>query len=102
MYTLGAGGILIKSIIIVCLLNLMAWKASCAHRTGENEKNNIEIKKLVQTSSACVLSKSESFKPLAIFCGCTARVVFDLVGNPDDRFSHNEAHMYQSLSRLTY
>ena len=52
MYTLGAGGILIKSIILVCLLNLMAWKASCAHRTGENEKN-IEIKKLVQTSSAC-------------------------------------------------
>ena len=38
MYTLGAGRILIKSIIIVCFLNLMAWKASCAHRTGENEK----------------------------------------------------------------
>ena len=35
---LSAGRILIKSIIIVCLLNLMAWKASCAHRTGENEK----------------------------------------------------------------
>ena len=38
MYTLGTGGILIKSIMIVCLLNLMAWKASYAHRTGENEK----------------------------------------------------------------
>ena len=38
MYTLGAGRILIKSIIIVFLLNLMAWKASWAHRTGENEK----------------------------------------------------------------
>ena len=34
MYTLGAGRIFIKSIIIVCLLNLMAWKASWAHRTG--------------------------------------------------------------------
>ena len=35
-----------KSIIIVCLLNLMAWKANWAHRTGENEKNdNDEIKK---------------------------------------------------------
>ena len=47
MYTLGAGRILIKSIIIVCLLNLMAWKASLAHRTGENEKkdNDILIKK---------------------------------------------------------
>ena len=55
MYSLGAGRILIKSIIIVCLLNLMAWKASCAHRAGENEKkDNDKIKKkLVQTSSAC-------------------------------------------------
>ena len=46
---------LIKSIIIVCLLNLLAWKASWAHRTGENEKkkNNDKIKKSVQTSSAC-------------------------------------------------
>ena len=56
MYTLGAGGILIKSIIFVCLLNLMAWKASWAHRTGENEKkDNDKIKKSVQTSSACGL-----------------------------------------------
>ena len=46
MYTLGAGRILIKSIIIVCLLNLMAWKASWAHRTSENEeKSNDKIKK---------------------------------------------------------
>ena len=47
MYTLGAGRIIIKSIIIVCLLNLMAWKASWAHRTGENEerkKDNDKIK----------------------------------------------------------
>ena len=46
MYTLGAGRILIKSILIVCLLNLMPWKASWAHRTGENEKkkDNDKIK----------------------------------------------------------
>ena len=48
MYTLGAWRILIKSIIIVCLLNLMAWKASWAHRTSENEEknNNDKIKKV--------------------------------------------------------
>ena len=47
MYTLGAWRILIKSNIIVCLLNLMAWKASWAHRTGENEKkDNYKIKKV--------------------------------------------------------
>ena len=34
------------------------------------------------------------FKPLAIFCDCTARLVSDLVGNPEVRFSHNEAHYY--------
>ena len=31
-------------------------------------------------------------KPLAVFCNCTARFVSDLVGNPEDHFSHNEAH----------
>ena len=58
MYTLGAGRLLIKSIIIVCLLNLMACKASWAHRTGENGKKIMtdKIKKSVQTSSACGLS----------------------------------------------
>ena len=30
--------------------------------------------------------------PLAIFCDCTARFVSDLVGNPEEWFSHNEAH----------
>ena len=34
-----------------------------------------------------------NFKPLAIFCDCTARFVSDLVGNPKDRFSHHEAHI---------
>ena len=55
MYTLGAGKILIKSIIIMCLLNLLARKASWVYRTGENEKkkNNDKIKQSVQTSSAC-------------------------------------------------
>ena len=32
------------------------------------------------------------YKPLAIVCGYAARFVSDLVGNPEDRFSHNETH----------
>ena len=49
-------------------------------------------------SAIPLLSKSEIFKPLAIFCGCAARFVSDLFGNPEDRFSHNEAHIvYFSL-----
>ena len=31
--------------------------------------------------------------PLDIICGCTARFVSDQVGNPEDRFSHNEAQI---------
>ena len=36
----------------------MAWKASWAHRTGENEgkKDNDKIKKIGQTSSACAVN----------------------------------------------
>ena len=34
----------------------------------------------------------QNFKSLAIFNGCT-RLVLDLVGNPDDRFSRVWAHM---------
>ena len=33
------------------------------------------------------------FKPPTIFCGCTDRFVSDLVGDPEDRFSHNKAHI---------
>ena len=33
------------------------------------------------------------FKPPAIFCGCKARFVSDLVGNPEHGFSHNKAYI---------
>ena len=49
-------------------------------------------------STIPLLPKSEiSNLPLAIFCGCTARFVSDLVVNPEDRFSHNEAQMISIL-----
>ena len=35
--------------------------------------------------------------PLDIFCNSTARFVSDLFGNPEDRFSHNEAHNKPTL-----
>ena len=40
-----------------------------------------------------LLSKSKNFEPLAIFCGFAAPFVSDLVKNPEDRFSRNEAHI---------
>ena len=36
---------------------------------------------------------AKSVKPLVILCGCPARFVTDLVGNPEDRFSQNEAQL---------
>ena len=44
-------------------------------------------------STIPLLHKFQNFKPPAIFCGCTAWFVLDLVGNTEDLFSHNEAHM---------
>ena len=59
MYTLGVGRIFIKkSIIIVCLLNLMAWKASWAHRTGENEEKDNDKIKNRSKRQACGLTKT--------------------------------------------
>ena len=43
-------------------------------------------------STIPLLPKYE-IKSLAILCDCTACCVWDLVGNPEDRFSHNEAHI---------
>ena len=40
-----------------------------------------------------LLSLLRNFKPLAVFCGCSLRFVSDLVGNLENRFSHNEAQM---------
>ena len=45
--------------------------------------------RIVHPSSSYI----QNFKPLAILCGCTAQFVSDLVGNPEDQFSHNEAQI---------
>ena len=40
----------------------------------------------------CFHNIDSTIPTLAIFCGCTARFVSDLVGNTKNRFSHDEAH----------
>ena len=56
------------------------------------------LKVLLATMSALSLLivqlryfKIRNFKPQAIFCGHSARIASDLVGIPEDRFSHDEA-----------
>ena len=43
---------------------------------------------------------NSKFKPLAVFCGCTARPVSDLVGEPEDRFSQNEAQIILNYHQM--
>ena len=50
-------------------------------------------------STIPLLPKSQNFKPLANFCDYTAQFVSDLVGNPEDRFSQNEAHILYQPSK---
>ena len=33
-------------------------------------------------------------------CGCTAQFVSDMVGNPEGRFSHNEAQIYHVTVKI--
>ena len=50
----------------------------------------------IDSTISPLFKSKDDFKPLAIVCDCTARFVSDLVGNPEDRFSHNEAHLTTS------
>ena len=43
--------------------------------------------------TVALLSKLEIFKFLTIFCGGKTRFVLDLVGNPEDRFYQDVAHI---------
>ena len=52
-------------------------------------------------STISLLPKSE-ISPLAIFCVCTAWFVSDLVGDPEDRFSQNEAHIATASLSCVY
>ena len=42
-------------------------------------------------STIPLLPKSEISTDI---CGCSARFESNLVGNPEDRFSHNDAHVF--------
>ena len=69
----------------------------CVNKDADQLRGNREADQHLcfryMDSTIPLLSKSKNLKTLAIFCGCTARFVSDLVGNPEDRFYHNEAQM---------
>ena len=69
----------------------------CENKDADQLRGNREADQRLcfrYTDSAIpLLTKSENYKLLAILCGCTAWFVWDMVGNPEVRFSHNEAHI---------
>ena len=64
----------------------------CENKDADELRGNCEADQRLcfryRDSTILLLPKSE----ISSICGCTARFVSDLVGNPDYRFSHNEAH----------
>ena len=44
------------------------------------------------------LNACPSFKLVAVFCGCTARFVSELVENSEDRFSHDASQLFVIVS----
>ena len=63
----------------------------CENKDADQLRGNLCFRYTGRTIP--LLSNSENLKALAIFYGCTAWFVSDLVGNPKDRFSHNKAHI---------
>ena len=64
----------------------------CENKDADQLRGNHEAPLFSLNSTIPLLRKPE-ISSLFIFCGCIARFMSDLVGNPEDRFSHNDAHM---------
>ena len=70
----------------------------CEHKDADQLRGNREADQRLcfryLDSTILLLSKSEisSLFQVTIFCRSAAWFVSDMVGNPVDRFSHNEAH----------
>ena len=58
------------------------------HMRKQNALISLHIQK-----EQCNIFLIPNFKPLAIFCGCTAQYESVVVCQPDDRFVHDAAHL---------
>ena len=61
-------------------------------------ENKTQIRRSAPLFSLHGFFLNPNFKPLAIFSDCAVRFVSDKIANPEDRFSHNEAHIYSARS----
>ena len=75
----------------------------CKNKDADQLRGNHEADQCLCFAIRIVQSRyllNPKFQASSYLCGCTARFVSDLVGNPEDRFSHNEAH-FKSLVIVT-
>ena len=86
---------LIYSLLYLSLVMRKPDFCICENKDADQLRGNREADQRLcfrhMDSAIPLLSK------LLAICGCTARFVCDLVGYPEDRFSHNEAH-FMSLA----
>ena len=68
----------------------------CENKDADQLRGNREADFAIRIEQS-LNTLNPNFNALTIFCDCTDRFVMfvsDLVGNPEDRFSHNEAHLF--------
>ena len=83
---------------LCCVVRKSAF-CLCENKDADQLRGNREANQRLcfrYIDSTISLVPIRNFKPLAILCGCTAWFVWGLVGNPEDRFSHNQAHFNHS------
>ena len=90
------------------LLELHIWASSWENRifAYAEAKTQISFEVTAKLISAFIFAirmvqslyyLNPKFQASSHLLWCTARFVWDLVGNPEDRFSHNEAHLWAAL-----
>ena len=72
-----------------CLCKNKGTDHMCSNCTADQSVPLFSLHGQYNSSS----SEIRNFKLLAIFCICIDQFVSDLVGNPEDQFSHVAAHI---------
>ena len=68
-------------------------RSGCCASAQTDQRLCCSLPRQCNTSSFYI----RNFKPLASFCGCAGRFESTLVGNPEDRFTRDRAHLMPFL-----
>ena len=90
-------GLLVMSLVRIHLSHVMRKLDSCSNCTADQR-----LCFRYSHTTISLLPKYSNFKFLAISCDCTGRSMSDLVGNPEDKFSHIAAHVVCNIWMETF